>query len=138
MYQFFGKAHEGSLTNVQINNSTTTNDMLSTPLTIDLNESDSSTAATPDALATASSSRSFAMRKSIMALIWVLLMVVVYAVDSLTTLLICSRDKGCEDPGKGTNVWVIVRKHAARHRNEATIGCLGECLQRAAADLDVW
>ena len=37
----------GSLTNVQINNSTTTNDMLSTPLTIDLNESDSSTAATP-------------------------------------------------------------------------------------------
>jgi hypothetical protein len=37
----------GSITNVQINNSTTTNDMLSTPLTIDLNESDSSTAATP-------------------------------------------------------------------------------------------
>ena len=37
----------GSITNVQINNSTTTNDMLSTPITIDLNESDSSTAATP-------------------------------------------------------------------------------------------
>ena len=37
----------GSITNVQINNSTTTNDMLSTPITIDLSESDSSTAATP-------------------------------------------------------------------------------------------
>jgi hypothetical protein len=37
----------GSITNVQIHNSTTSNDMLSTPLTIDLNESDSSTAATP-------------------------------------------------------------------------------------------
>tara|TARA_R100001244_G_scaffold33872_1_gene31477 strand:+ start:277 stop:861 length:585 start_codon:yes stop_codon:yes gene_type:complete len=37
----------GSITNVQINNSTTTNDMLSTPITIDLTESDSSTAATP-------------------------------------------------------------------------------------------
>ena len=36
-----------TITNVQINNSTTTNDMLSTPITIDLNESDSSTAATP-------------------------------------------------------------------------------------------
>ena len=32
---------------MQINNSTTTNDMLSTPITIDLNEKDSSTAATP-------------------------------------------------------------------------------------------
>jgi len=36
-----------TITNVQINNSTTTNDMLSTPITIDLNEKDSSTAATP-------------------------------------------------------------------------------------------
>ena len=40
----------GSITNVQINNSTTTNDMLSTPITIDLNESDSSTAATPSVI----------------------------------------------------------------------------------------
>ena len=37
----------GSITNVQIHNSTTGNDMLSTPITIDLNEKDSSTAATP-------------------------------------------------------------------------------------------
>jgi len=37
----------GSITNVQIHNSTTSNDMLSTPITIDLNEKDSSTAATP-------------------------------------------------------------------------------------------
>ena len=37
----------GSITNVQFNNSTTGNDMLSTPITIDLTESDSSTAATP-------------------------------------------------------------------------------------------
>ena len=37
----------GSITNVQLNNSTTGNDMLSTPITIDLTESDSSTAATP-------------------------------------------------------------------------------------------
>ena len=37
----------GSITNVQLNNSTTSNDMLSTPITIDLTESDSSTAATP-------------------------------------------------------------------------------------------
>ena len=36
----------GSITNVQLNNSTTGNDMLSTPITIDLTESDSSTAAT--------------------------------------------------------------------------------------------
>jgi hypothetical protein len=37
----------GSITNVQIYNSTTGYDMLSTPITIDLSESDSSTAATP-------------------------------------------------------------------------------------------
>jgi len=37
----------GTITNVQLNNSTTGNDMLSTPITIDLSESDSSTAATP-------------------------------------------------------------------------------------------
>ena len=37
----------GSITNVQINNSTTGDDMLSTPITIDLSENDSSTAATP-------------------------------------------------------------------------------------------
>ena len=37
----------GSITSVQLNNSTTGNDMLSTAITIDLNESDSSTAATP-------------------------------------------------------------------------------------------
>ena len=37
----------GSITNVQIHNSTTSNDMLSTPITIDLNETDSLTAATP-------------------------------------------------------------------------------------------
>ena len=37
----------GSISNVQLNNSTTGNDMLSTPITIDLTESDSSTAATP-------------------------------------------------------------------------------------------
>ena len=37
----------GSITNVQLNNSNTGNDMLSTPITIDLTESDSSTAATP-------------------------------------------------------------------------------------------
>ena len=37
----------GSLTNIQLHNSTTGYDMLSTPITIDLSESDSSTAATP-------------------------------------------------------------------------------------------
>jgi hypothetical protein len=37
----------GSITNVQIYNSTTGYDMLSTPVTIDLSENDSSTAATP-------------------------------------------------------------------------------------------
>ena len=37
----------GSITNIQLNNSTTGYDMLSTPITIDLNENDSSTAATP-------------------------------------------------------------------------------------------
>jgi len=37
----------GSITNVQIHNLTTGYDMLSTPITIDLNEKDSSTAATP-------------------------------------------------------------------------------------------
>ena len=37
----------GSITNVQIYNSTTGYDMLSTPITIDLSENDSSTAATP-------------------------------------------------------------------------------------------
>ena len=37
----------GSITNIQINNSTTGDDMLSTPITIDLSENDSSTAATP-------------------------------------------------------------------------------------------
>ena len=37
----------GSITNVQIHNITTGYDMLSTPITIDLNEKDSSTAATP-------------------------------------------------------------------------------------------
>ena len=36
----------GSITNVQIYNSTTGYDMLSTPITIDLSENDSSTAAT--------------------------------------------------------------------------------------------
>jgi len=36
----------GSITNVQLHNLTTGNDMLSTPITIDLNEKDSSTAAT--------------------------------------------------------------------------------------------
>ena len=37
----------GSITNVQLHNLTDGNDMLSTPITIDLNEKDSSTAATP-------------------------------------------------------------------------------------------
>ncbi len=37
----------GSITNVQLHNLTDTVDMLSTPITIDLNEKDSSTAATP-------------------------------------------------------------------------------------------
>ena len=37
----------GSITNVQIHNITTGYNMLSTPITIDLNEKDSSTAATP-------------------------------------------------------------------------------------------
>ena len=37
----------GSLTNIQLYDSTTGYDMLSTPITIDLNENDSSTAATP-------------------------------------------------------------------------------------------
>jgi hypothetical protein len=37
----------GSITNIQLHNLTTSNDMLSTPITIDLNEKDSSTAATP-------------------------------------------------------------------------------------------
>ena len=39
----------GSITNVQLHNLTDGNDMLSTPITIDLNEKDSSTAATPSA-----------------------------------------------------------------------------------------
>ena len=37
----------GSITNVQLHNLTDAVDMLSTPITIDLNETDSSTAATP-------------------------------------------------------------------------------------------
>ena len=37
----------GSLTNIQLHNLTNGDDMLSTPITIDLNENDSSTAATP-------------------------------------------------------------------------------------------
>ena len=37
----------GSITNIQLHNLTDGNDMLSTPITIDLNEKDSSTAATP-------------------------------------------------------------------------------------------
>ena len=37
----------GSITNIQLHNLTEGNDMLSTPITIDLNEKDSSTAATP-------------------------------------------------------------------------------------------
>ena len=40
----------GSITNVQIHNITTGYDMLSTPITIDLSEKDSSTAATPPVL----------------------------------------------------------------------------------------
>ena len=40
----------GSITNVQIHNLTTGYDMLSTPITIDLNEKDSITAATPSVL----------------------------------------------------------------------------------------
>ena len=40
----------GSITNVQIHNITTGYDMLSTPITIDLNEKDSSTAATPSVI----------------------------------------------------------------------------------------
>ena len=40
----------GSITNVQLHNLTDGNDMLSTPITIDLNEKDSSTAATPSVI----------------------------------------------------------------------------------------
>ena len=42
----------GSITNIQLHNLTDGNDMLSTPITIDLNEKDSSTAATPSVTGT--------------------------------------------------------------------------------------
>jgi len=42
----------GTITNIQLHNLTDGNDMLSTPITIDLNEKDSSTAATPSVTGT--------------------------------------------------------------------------------------
>ena len=71
--------------------------------------------------------------------IWVLLMVVVYAVDSLTTLLICSRSKGCEDPGKGTNVWVIVLELLREWYEAFTIYSFFKLLQEALRlEADLW